>query len=101
MKTKAPEKWSLRLYVAGMTPATHGAIENLERILGQHLGRGFSLEVVDLVEHPALAEREQILATPTLVRSSPAPLRKIVGDFSNTEKVLSGLDLHPETHRNL
>ena len=92
--TKTPsEKWELRLYVAGMTPTAKRAIANIKNICEEHLAGQYSLEVVDLLENPALAEGDQILAVPTLVRDLPSPLRKIIGDLSNTEKVLVGLDL--------
>ncbi len=92
--TKTPsEKWELRLYVAGMTPAAERAIANIKNICEAHLAGQYTLEVVDLFEQPALAEGDQILAVPTLVRELPSPLRKVIGDLSNTEKVLVGLDL--------
>ena len=92
--TKAPsEQWELRLYVAGMTPAAKRAVANIRNICEAHLAGQYTLEVVDLFEQPALAEGDQILAVPTLVRELPSPLRKIIGDLSNTEKVLVGLDL--------
>jgi len=91
----SPERWELRLYVAGMTPAAARALSNLKKICEEHLEGRFALEVVDLLEHPSLAEGEQIFAVPTLVRKLPPPLRKIVGDFTKTEKVLVGLDIRP------
>ena len=92
--TKHPsEQWELRLYVAGMTPTAKRAIANIKAICDEHLAGQYSLEVVDLMENPTLAEGDQILAVPTLVRELPPPLRKIIGDLSNTEKVLVGLDL--------
>ena len=86
-------KHILRLYVTGRTGHSLTAIKNLERICKQDLGDRFQLEVVDVLEHPQLAEDEKILATPTLIRKLPPPLRKIIGDLSDREKVLLGLDL--------
>ncbi|MCF7838514.1 MAG: circadian clock KaiB family protein [Candidatus Marinimicrobia bacterium] len=92
--TKSPsEQWELRLYVAGMTTTAKRAVANIKSICEAHLAGQYTLDVVDLVEHPALAEGDQILAVPTLVRQLPLPLRKIIGDLSHTEKVLVGLDL--------
>ena len=85
----------LRLYVAGQTPKSLAALANLKRICEQHLKDKYRIEVVDLVKHPQLAQGDQILAIPTLVRRVPQPLRKIIGDLSNTERVLVGLDIRP------
>ena len=93
MKKVPSEQWELRLYVAGMTPAAKQAIANINEICEEHLAGQYSLEVVDLLKKPALAEGDQILAVPTLVRRLPSPLRKVIGDLSDTEKVLVGLDL--------
>lgn len=87
--------WQLRLYVAGHTPKSLAAFSNLKQICETHLSGRYSLEVVDLVEHPQLSRGDQILAIPTLVRKLPKPVRKIIGDLSDTERVLVGLDLHP------
>lgn len=89
------EKWVLKLYIAGMTPTARRALANLEAICEKHMADSYSLEVIDLVENPALEDGEQIFAVPTLVRHLPPPLRKIIGDFSDTEKVLVGLDVKP------
>ena len=89
------ETWNLRLYVAGNTPKSLEALANLKRICEEHLKGQYTIEVVDLVENPHLAAGDQILAIPTLVRKLPPPLRKIIGDLSNTERVLVGLDLKP------
>ena len=86
-------KWELRLYVAGMTPAAERALANIRDIAENHLEEDYNIEVIDLRERPQLAEDEQIFAVPTLVRKLPEPLRKMVGDLSNTEKVLVGLDI--------
>jgi circadian clock protein KaiB len=89
------EMWHLRLYVAGQTPKSIAAFRNLKQICEEHLAGKYTIEVIDLVENPALAQSDQILAIPTLVRKLPPPLRKIIGDLSNTEKVLVGLNIIP------
>jgi circadian clock protein KaiB len=89
------KEWKLRLYVAGATPKSMTAIANLKRICEEHLAGCYQLELVDLLENPKLAAGDQILAIPTLVRKLPAPMKKIIGDLSNTERVLVGLDLQP------
>jgi circadian clock protein KaiB len=86
-------EFDLRLYVAGQTPTAARAFANLRRICDEHLRGRYSIEVVDLIENPALGRGDQILAVPTLVRRLPAPIKKIIGDLSNTERVLVGLDL--------
>jgi circadian clock protein KaiB len=97
-RKKAPpgDLWNLRLYVAGQTPRSLAALANLRKICSEYLPAGCTIEVIDLVEKPQLARGDQILAIPTLVRSLPAPARKIIGDLSNTERVLVGLDWRPE-----
>jgi len=91
-----PDKlWDLRLYVAGQTPKSLAAFANLKQICEIHLKGRYRLEVIDLVENPQLSKGDQILALPTLVRKLPEPVRKIIGDLSNTERVLVGLDLRP------
>jgi circadian clock protein KaiB len=92
-ETPASEKWELRLYVAGQTPKCVKAVANLQRLCEEHLAGQYRIEVIDLMEHPQLAEGDQILAIPTLVRKLPEPVKKIIGDLSNTERVLVGLDL--------
>lgn len=87
--------WELRLYVAGLTPNSLTAFENLKKICEEHLAGQYHIEVIDLLEQPQLARGDQILAIPTLVRRLPVPIRKIIGDLSNTERVLVGLDLRP------
>lgn len=87
--------WRLRLYVAGQTPKSLAAMANLRRICEEHLQGRYSVEIIDLVERPQLAAGDQIVAVPTLVRNLPPPLKKIIGDLSNEEKVLVGLDLKP------
>ena len=93
------ESWELRLYVAGTTPRSVAALKNLRRICEDHLAGKYSIEVIDLLERPQLARGEQIVAIPTLERRLPEPVRKIIGDLSNTERVLIGLDLRPEPHQ--
>ena len=89
------EKWNLRLYVAGQTPKSIKAFDNLKKLCDEHLSGRYTIEVIDLTVNPQLAKGDQILALPTLVRKLPQPLRKIIGDLSNTERVLVGLDLRP------
>ena len=87
--------WELRLYVAGMTPTSIRAFENLKKLCEEHLHGIYSIQVVDLLERPMLAHGDQIIAVPALVRRLPTPVKKIIGDLSNTERVLVGLDLRP------
>ncbi len=89
------ETFILRLYVAGQTPRSITALANLKKICEEHLAGRYQIQVVDLLENPQLASGDQILAIPTLVRKLPVPVRKIIGDLSNTEHVLIGLDLLP------
>ncbi len=90
------EQWELRLYVAGQTARSLTAFANLKRICEEHLHGRYSIEVIDLVERPQLAADEQIFALPTLIRKLPSPVRKIVGDLSNPEHALIGLQLRPK-----
>jgi len=90
-----PEVWELRLYVAGQTPKSLTAFANLKKLCEEHLAGQYRIEVIDLLENPRLARGDQILAVPTLVRKLPEPVKKIIGDLSNTERVLVGLDLRP------
>jgi circadian clock protein KaiB len=98
-KPKGPEEvvdfWQLRLYVAGQTSKSLAAFANLKKICEEHVSGKYRIEIIDLLENPTLAKGDQILAIPTLVRKLPEPVRKIIGDLSNTEKVLIGLDLRP------
>jgi len=87
--------WELRLYVAGMTPTSIRAFENLKKLCEEHMHGAYKIQVVDLLERPMLARGDQIIAVPTLVRRLPTPVKKIIGDLSNTERVLVGLDLRP------
>ena len=90
-------RWNLRLYVAGQTPRSITAFKNLKDICEEYLKGKYHIEVVDLMENPTLARGDQILAVPTLVRKLPQPIRKIIGDLSNTERVLVGLDIQPRS----
>jgi circadian clock protein KaiB len=88
-----PDVWELRLYVAGKTAKSVAALENLKRLCERHLHGKYKIEVVDLVAHPQLAKSDQIVAIPTLVRKLPEPIRKVIGDLSNVERTLVGLQL--------
>ena len=90
-----PDMWELRLYVAGQTPKSIVAFNNLKKLCEEHLEGKYRIEVIDLMKNPQLAKGDQIFAIPTLVRKLPPPLKKIIGDLSNTERVLVGLDLRP------
>lgn len=92
---KTAKEWILRLYVAGQTPKCIAAFNNLKRICEEQLQGKYRIEVIDLIENPQLSRDDQILAVPTLVRKLPSPVRKIIGDLSNTERVLVGLDIIP------
>ena len=94
-KSSTEVGWQLKLYVAGKTPTSIIAFENLTRICEEHLEGKYRIEVIDLLEKPQLAKGDQILALPTLVRQLPEPMKKIIGDLSNTERVLVGLDIKP------
>jgi circadian clock protein KaiB len=87
--------WELRLYVAGQTPKCLAAFANLKKLCEEHMDGDYHIEIIDLLQHPQLAKGDQILAIPTLVRRLPEPVRKIIGDLSNTERVLVGLDVRP------
>ena len=89
----AGEKWNLRLYTAGQSPKSLAALDNLKRMCEQHLAGRYTIEVVDLLKNPRLAKDDQIVAIPTLVRKLPEPLRRIVGDLSDTERALVGMQL--------
>ena len=95
--TDEDEVWELRLYVAGQTARAVTAFVNLKKICEVHLKGKYRIEVIDLLKNPQLAKGDQILALPTLVRNLPQPVRKIIGDLSNTERVLVGLDLRPRS----
>jgi circadian clock protein KaiB len=87
--------YNLRLYVAGQTPKSMAAVANLKKLCEKHLAGRYKIEVIDLMKDPALAKRDQIVAIPTLIRHLPEPLKRIIGDLSNAEKVLVGLDIQP------
>ena len=93
VKAPEPKQWQLRLYVAGQTPKSVAAFTNLKRFCEEHLAGEFEIEVIDLIENPRLAQDDQIVAIPTLVRKLPPPIRKIIGDLSDTERTLVGLQL--------
>lgn len=90
------ERWDLRLYTAGQSPKSLAALSNLKRICDEHLAGRYSIEVVDLMKNPRLAKDDEIIAIPTLVRKLPEPLRKIIGDLSDEERALVGLQLRPQ-----
>ena len=94
-KSREPEFWKLRLYVAGRTPKSIRAFANLKVLCEKHLKGRYRIEVIDLLENPHMARGDQIVAVPTLVRDLPGPVRKIIGDLSNTERTLIGLALQP------
>ncbi len=89
------EKWELRLYTAGQTPKSVAAFNNLKRLCEEHMPGRYEIEVIDLMLNPRLAKEDQIVAIPTLVRKLPEPLRRIIGDLSDTERALVGLQLRP------
>jgi len=91
------DKYVIKLYVTGQTPRSQRAIDNLRRICDEELHGKYNLAVIDVLERPQLAEDEKILATPTVIKELPPPIRRIIGDLSDTERVLLGLDLHPTT----
>ena len=94
-KAASSPEWQLRLYVAGQTPKSVTALDNLKRLCESHLAGRYEIEVIDLLVNPTLAAGDQILAVPTLVRKFPEPIRKIIGDLSDSERVLVGLDVQP------
>ena len=89
------QRWELRLYIAGQTPKSILALKNINKYCKEHLAGKYSIEVIDLLKNPQLAEGDQIFAIPTLVRKFPEPIRKIIGDLSNEERVLVGLNVRP------
>jgi circadian clock protein KaiB len=100
VRSGAARTWRLRLYVAGQTPKSIVALANLKRLCESHLAGRYRIEVVDLVDQPHLARRDDIVVVPTLVRKLPPPIRKIIGDLSNVERVLVGLDAVPNGNGN-
>jgi circadian clock protein KaiB len=95
MKKEVVAEWQLLLYIAGQTPKSIKALENIKKYAETHLKGIYSIEIIDLLKNPQLAEGDQILAVPTLVRKFPEPIRKIIGDLSNEERVLVGLNIKP------
>jgi circadian clock protein KaiB len=89
------ERWELRLYIAGQTPKSLAAMRNLKKVCEEHLAGNYEIEIIDLMANPRLAKDHQIVAIPTLVRKLPNPIRKIIGDLSDTERALVGLELRP------
>jgi circadian clock protein KaiB len=96
---KQKAEWELRLYIAGQTPKSIMALDNIKKYAEEYLHGKYSIEIVDLLLNPQLAEGDQIFAVPTLVRKFPEPIRKIIGDLSNEEKVLVGLNIKPLTQQ--
>ncbi len=92
----ASQKYVLKLYVTGMTPRSMNAVANIRKICEEHLKGRYSLDIIDIYKQPVLAKGEQIIAAPTLIRKLPFPLRKFIGDMTNTERILLGLDLRPK-----
>ncbi len=88
-------KFLLKLYISGKTPRSENAIRNLRQICEENINEQYEIAIIDILEHPQSAEDERILATPTLIKSLPPPLRRLIGDLSETEKVLVGLDIRP------
>jgi len=95
MKKEVIAEWQLLLYIAGQTPKSIKALENIKKYAEEYLAGKYSIEIIDLLKSPQLAEGDQILAVPTLVRKFPEPIRKIIGDLSNEERVLVGLNIKP------
>lgn len=95
MKKEIVAEWQLLLYIAGQTPKSIRALENVKKYAEEYLAGKYSIEIIDLLKNPQLAEGDQILAVPTLVRKFPEPIRKIIGDLSNEERVLVGLNIKP------
>jgi len=96
LKSPAESRYLLRLYITGMTARSQLAIENIKKICEEYLKGRYDLEIIDIYEKPTLAEGEQIIAAPTLIKKLPLPLRRLVGDLTNNERILLGLDLRPK-----
>ena len=99
IQKKTKEKYVLRLYVAGLTPRSQTAIKNIKKICEEHLNGRYDLEVIDVYQKPVLAKGEQIIAAPTLIKRLPLPLRRFIGDLSDSDRILLGLDLRPKEQR--
>jgi circadian clock protein KaiB len=95
-KKADPDNWNLRLYVAGQTPKSLTAFANLKQLCEEHLSGRYQIEIIDLIKQPQLAQNDQIVALPTLVRKLPAPIKRVIGDLSNLERVMVGLDLRTQ-----
>ncbi|MBA4150719.1 MAG: thiol-disulfide isomerase [Verrucomicrobia bacterium] len=95
IKKRSKERYVLRLYISGITPRSTAAIERIRHICEKHLEGRYELEIIDIYQQPSLAKGEQIIAAPTLIRKLPLPLRRVIGDMSNEDRVLVGLDLRP------
>ncbi len=93
---RSEEKYVLKLYITGMTPRSQLALRNIEKVLKEHLGNNYELEVIDIYQQPTLARGDQIIAVPTLVKKLPEPLRRLIGDLSQEDRILLGLDLKPK-----
>jgi len=100
VKRSSKQKYVLKLYITGMTPRSTKAVMQIREICEQHLQGRFELELIDIFQHPVLARDEQIIAAPTLIKQLPHPIRRIIGDMTDTERVLIGLDLKPKQTRN-
>ena len=99
LQEKSKETYVLRLYISGLTPRSQTAIKNIKKICEEHLNGRYDLEVIDVYQKPVLAKGEQIIAAPTLIKKLPLPLRRFIGDLSDSEKILLGLDLRPKKER--
>ena len=99
-KSEAKERYVLRLYVSGMTPKSINAIENVRKLCEQYLLGRYELDIVDIYQQPDVAKAEQLIAAPTLIKKLPLPLRRFIGDMSNKDKILVGLDIIPKKNEN-
>lgn len=94
-RAAAPKQWTLRLYVAGQTPRSLAAFSNLKRLCEEHIAGRYRIEVIDLMKDPALGQHDQIIAIPTLVRKLPEPIKRVIGDLSDIQRVMIGIELAP------
>jgi circadian clock protein KaiB len=99
LQQKTEERYVLRLYISGLTPRSQMAIKNIKKICEEHLNGRYDLEVIDVYQKPVLAKGEQIIAAPTLIKKLPLPLRRFIGDLSDSERILLGLDLRPKKEK--
>ena len=95
-KNKEGEKYILKLYITGMTPRSQEALRNLQKVCREHLADNYELEVIDIYQQPTLAKGDQIVAVPTLIKKLPAPLRRLIGDLSQEDRIIMGLDIKPK-----